>query len=130
MDKIKNKKIVLYMILLCGIGFLMIYSASFYSAEIKYGDSLYFVKKQLSGLVLGCVFFLFAYKFDYHKFYKLRWWIIGVSIVLLALVFVPGIGISSNGARRWIGFAGLNLQSSEVAKFGFVIFASSYLLIK
>jgi len=49
------------------------------------------------------------------------------SAVLLALVFVPGIGIGANGARRWIGFGSFNLQSSEVAKFGFVIFSSCYL---
>ncbi len=70
---------------------------------------------------------MIASRFDYHKFYKLRYYILGLSILLLVLVFVPGIGISANGARRWIGFGGVNLQSSEVAKFGFVIFASCYL---
>lgn len=105
----------------------MIYSASSYSSEVLYGDSLHFVKKQIFGFILGIVLFLITYFFDYHKYYKLRWYIIALSLVLLALVFVPGIGISANGARRWIGFGGFNLQSSEVAKFGFVIFTASYL---
>ena len=105
----------------------MIYSASSYSANIKYGDSFYFVKKQLGGFLIGAIFFLVALNFDYHKFYKLRWWIIGISVLLLALVFVPGIGITSNGARRWVGVGGVTIQSSEIAKFGFVVFASCYM---
>ena len=105
----------------------MIYSASCYSSESQFGDAFHFVKKQVFGILLGIVFFVIASRFDYHKFYKLRYYILGLSILLLVLVFVPGIGISANGARRWIGFGGFNLQSSEVAKFGFVIFASCYL---
>ena len=125
MGKIKNKKIFIYMVALCLFGLVMIYSASYYSAGIKYGDSFYFVKKQFIGFLIGLVLFFVASRFDYHKFYKLRWWIIGVSILLLVLVFIPFIGISSNGARRWVGVGRLTIQSSEIAKFGFVIFAIS-----
>lgn len=127
MAKIKGKRIVLLMLLLCVFGMVMIYSASMYSAQSRYGDAFYFVKKQFLGFLLGVVGFLFVSMFDYHKFYKIRWWIISVSIVLLLMVFVPGVGITSNGARRWIGVGGFTLQSSEVAKFGFVIFSASYL---
>ena len=127
----KTKKMIVFLIclviFLCLFGMVMIYSASSYSSDVLHGDAFHFVKKQLFGFVLGIILFVFAYLFDYHQFYKLRYWVLGVSVILLALVFVPGIGISANGARRWIGFGGLNLQSSEVAKFGFVIFASCYL---
>ncbi|MBR4745387.1 MAG: putative lipid II flippase FtsW, partial [Clostridia bacterium] len=108
-------------------GLLMIYSASSYSASIKYGNSYYFVIKQLIGFMLGIAFFMFCYNFDYHKYSKIKYWVLGISIVLLALIFVPGIGITSNGARRWIGVGGFTIQSSEIAKFGFVIFASCYM---
>ena len=129
MHKTKQRQIFLIVLVLflCLFGMVMIYSASSYSSENLYGDSFHFVKKQLFGFLLGIVMFIVGYKFDYHKFYKLRFYIFVLSLVLLALVFVPGIGISANGARRWIGFGGLNLQSSEVAKFGFVIFSSCYL---
>ncbi|MBQ7351660.1 MAG: putative lipid II flippase FtsW [Clostridia bacterium] len=127
----KSKKInillVCLVLFLCLFGMLMIYSASSYSSDVLFGDSFHFVKKQLFGFVLGVILFCITSKIDYHRYYRLRWWVISISVILLLLVFVPGIGISANGARRWIGFAGLNLQSSEVAKFGFVIFASSYL---
>ena len=127
MTKIKNKKLILYMLVLCAFGLVMIYSASYYSANLKYGDSFYFVKKQFVGFLIGLIFFIIASKFDYHKFFKLRWWIISISLILLVLVFVPGIGISGNGARRWVNAMGMSIQSSEIAKFGFVIFASCYM---
>jgi cell division protein FtsW len=125
--RIRNIVLVSLVVFLCIFGMLMIYSASSYSSQMQFGDSLHFVKKQLFGFLLGIVLFCVTYNFDYHKYYKLRWWIVAFSLILLVLVFVPGIGISANGARRWIGFAGFNLQSSEVAKFGFVIFSSCYL---
>lgn len=129
MQKTKSRNILLIslVVALCLFGIVMIYSASSYSSEVLFGDRFHFVKKQIFGFLLGIVLFVFASKFDYHKYYKLRFWILGGSIVLLILVFVPFIGISANGARRWIGFGGFNLQSSEVAKFGFVIFSSCYL---
>ncbi len=129
MQKVNKLSLTIFIIVtfLCIFGMVMIYSASSYSSDVLYGDSLHFVKKQIFGFVLGLGFFAITYFFDYHKYYKLRYYIIIVSLILLGLVFVPGIGISANGARRWIGFAGLNLQSSEVAKFGFVIFSACYL---
>ena len=108
-------------------GLLMIYSASSYMAEINYGNKFFFVKKQAFGLGLGLVALIFFSKFDYHKLYKLRWYILGLSIIMLLLVFIPGIGRSNYGANRWISIAGFSIQSSEIAKFGFVIFASSYI---
>lgn len=125
--KVRNIILITIVVFLCLFGMLMIYSASSYSSNILYGDSFHFVKKQIFGFIMGIGCFIFTYLFDYHRYYRLRWWIIGISILLLVLVFVPGIGISANGARRWIGFGSINLQSSEVAKFGFVIFCAAYL---
>ena len=129
MQKISKTNLVIMcvMLTLTVLGLIMIYSASSYSAMIKYDDAFHFVKKQAFGVVLGMVLFIVAYKFDYHRYVKLRWLVLGVSILALILVFVPGVGISANGSRRWIGFGSLNLQSSELAKFGFVIFVSCYM---
>ena len=129
MQKYKSRSILLItlVIFLCIFGMVMIYSASSYSSAELYSDSMHFVKKQILGFLLGLAVLIFTANFDYHKYYKYRWYIVGISLILLALVFVPGIGVTANGARRWIGIAGLNLQSSEVAKFGFVIFSACYL---
>ncbi len=108
---------------------LAIYSASSYVAKTQYGDEWYFVKKQLIGFVLGLVAMFFCAKFDYSKLKgkKVRWaaWIL--PVVLLALVFVPGIGKTNYGATRWIGIGSFTLQPSELAKYGFVIFAAAYM---
>ncbi len=126
----KLKKNWLLLLLVLGLiifGMMMIYSASSYSAQQNYGDSFHFVKKQLFGFVLGIVLFFIAAKIDYHKFVKFRYYIIGFAVIMLILVFVPFIGISSNGARRWVGFGPISIQSSEIAKFAYVIFVSCYM---
>ena len=123
----KNWLLITLVFLLIVLGMVFIYSASSYSASIRYDDSMYFVKKQLIGFVMGLAVMIFCANFDYHKFQKLKWIIVGVSLVLLLLVFVPGLGKSNYGANRWITIGGFSLQSSEVAKFGFVIFTACYL---
>lgn len=81
------------------------------------------------GFVLGIVAMLFCARLDYKRLKgkKLRWIALIIPIVLLALVFVPGIGKSNYGATRWIGIGSFTIQPSELAKYGFVIFASAYM---
>ena len=88
----------------------MIYSASSYAAEVQFGDSLYFVKKQLIGVVLGTAAMIGVCFFPYKKLIKLKFPAISVAAILLLLVFVPGIGITNYGATRWIGFGGFSVQ--------------------
>ena len=107
-------------------GCIMIYSASSYTAKVQYGDSLYFVKKQIIGVVLGLAAMIGTYFFDYKKLAKLKYPAIIIAAVLLGLVFVPGIGITNYGATRWIGFGGFTIQPSEIAKYAFALFAAAY----
>ncbi len=123
----KNWLLISLVFLLIALGHLFIYSASSYSAGVRYDDSFYFVKKQFVGFLMGIAVMLFAINFNYHKFLKLKWAVVLISVVLLLLVFVPGLGKSNYGANRWITIGGFSLQSSEVAKFGFVIFSACYL---
>ena len=123
----KNWLLISLVFLLIALGVLFIYSASSYSALTNYNDSFYFVKKQLVGFVMGLAVMAFCINFNYHKFLKLKWLVVLVSVVLLLLVFVPGLGKSNYGANRWITIGGFSLQSSEVAKFGFVVFSACYL---
>lgn len=105
------------------------YSASGYVAKTQYGDSFYFAKKQLIGFLIGLVAMWFCGRLDYRKLQgkKARWVALIVPIVLLTLVFVPGLGKSNYGATRWIGIGSVTVQPSELAKYGFVIFASAYM---
>ncbi len=114
---------------LAAFGVLAIYSASNYVAKTQYGDSLYFVKKQLLGFVLGLVAMLLCAKVKPHKLKgkKIRWFAVVIPVVLLLLVFVPGLGKTNYGATRWIGIGGVTIQPSELAKYGFVIFSAAYM---
>ena len=132
----RNKKyiqgdvsILILTALLAAFGVVAIYSASSYVAETQYGDAWYFTTKQLIGFALGLVAMIACGRLDYTKLKgkKLRYVALVVPMVLLALVFVPGIGKSNYGATRWIGIFGVTIQPSELAKYGFVIFASAYM---
>ena len=105
----------------------MIYSASSYSAMRNYGDAFFYVKKQGVGAVLGLVAMIGLYFVDFRYLSKVVYLFFGVGIVLLALVFIPGIGVSSYGARRWLNLGFFTIQSSEIAKFSFILFAAFYL---
>ena len=107
------------------IGLLFVYSASCYSAEITYGNKYFFVTKQAIGALVGLVAMLVATRVKLEFIRKL--WIVGVvlSVVLLALVFVPGISIENYGARRWIGVGSFSMQPSEIAKFAYILFCAA-----
>ena len=114
---------------LAAFGVLAIYSASRYVAKTQYGDGLYFVKKQLLGFVLGVVAMLLCGRLNYRRLRgkKVRWIFYIVPVILLGMVFVPGLGVTNYGATRWIGLGGVTLQPSELAKYGFVVFAAAYM---
>ncbi len=114
---------------LSALGVLAVHSASSYTAKVQYGDEWYFTTKQLIGFLLGTVALFLCAKFDYKKLSgkKIRFVALIAPMVLLALVFVPGIGKSNYGATRWIGIGSITIQPSELAKYGFVIFASAYM---
>ena len=108
-------------------GVVMVYSASMYGAERQYGDPFFYMKKQLLGAVLGGLAMLGTSRLSYEIYRKLQYVILGVSFLLLGAVFIPGIGLEYYGARRWINLPGFTLQASEIAKFGFIIFAACYM---
>lgn len=112
--------------LLAIIGTVFIYSASNYSANKTYGDSFYFVKKQIIGIVLGVVAMVCTAMYDYKKIKKFNLVVALISFITLALVFVPGIGVENYGAKRWIGFGGVTIQPSEIAKFSLILFCATY----
>ena len=79
------------------------------------------------GVVMGVFAMIFFIYFDYHLLKKFKWWIVGLTFVLLALVFVPGLGMESYGAKRWVSILGFSIQPSEIAKFALVIFTAAYM---
>ena len=108
--------------LMC-FGLVMLYSTSSYSAALKFGDSMYYFRKQAIISAGSLVAMLIISQIDYHIYVllaKLAYW---VSFILMALVLVPGVGIEAYGARRWIRLPfGLQMQPAEVTKIAIIIF--------
>lgn len=113
-------------LLLAGWGVVCVYAASSYNAEVQYGDEFYFFKKQLIGFVLGTAAMAGVSFIPYERLKKIGIPALVVFLVLLALVFIPGLGRSNYGATRWIGIGPITIQPSELAKLGFVLFAAGY----
>ena len=85
-------------IVLSIFGLMMIYSASSIWAEYKFDDSFYYMKRQLIFIVIGIFLMLFISKIDYSIYYEKANLILGICVVLLILVLIPGIGSVRNGS--------------------------------
>ena len=114
-------------IILILFGAVMIYSASSIWANYKFEDSFYYVKRQMIFIVLGIFLMITISKIDYNIYYEKSNKILGICIILLILVLIPGIGSVRNGSRSWFGIGSLGIQPSEAAKLGMIIFTSKYL---
>ncbi len=103
------------------LGIVMLFSTSAF-AQDSHGDPVYFVKRQAMWLVIGIIACIVAAVMDYH-FWQHKWWIwFALSVVLLALCFVPHIGMKINGARRWVNFRVITFQPSDFAKIAAIAF--------
>lgn len=124
---------LLLTLLLLGIGLIMLLSASFPSAQASKStnyDPLYFFKRQGLFAGLGLVAMFWVSKINYERFRGLAKLGIIVSVVLLVLVLIPGVGITRNHATRWLGIPGIDagqFQPSEVAKVGVIVFFAEYI---
>lgn len=106
---------------------MMVYSASNVVAEAKFGDSLYYFKRQLLFLVIGYILIYLIIKVDILKITKYINIIFLICLALLILVLIPGIGLVRGGARSWIGVGGFSIQPSEFMKLGLVGLYAKYL---
>ena len=111
-------------------GLFIIYDASSYSAFKDFGDKYHYIKDQLFWALIGVGGLTFFSLFDYRKLYALSLPILVSSIVLLGLVFVPGIGVYILGAHRWINLKFFVLQSSEFAKLALTIYLAAWFSTK
>lgn len=111
---------LLLTLLLTALGLVMIYSSSFARALYETGDSAYYFKRQLVFSLIGAAELLAVSRVRPELLKKLAFPVLGISIVFLMLVFVPGIGQSENGATRWIRL-GISFQPSEIAKLGVIL---------
>jgi len=109
-------------------GLIMLSSASAVLGYDKFGDAYYFLKHQiLVGLLPGLIFFFILSKINYQVWNKFSLHLLGVSILLLLLVFIPGIGSNYGTARSWVNIAGFSLQPAEIVKLTFLLYLAAWL---
>lgn len=112
---------------LLGLGLVMIFSASAVTAEWRYGDPLYFLKRQLFFLMIGFALLYIGLRVDYRYYYRAVYPVLGVTIALLALVNVTGH--TAGGAQRWLNLGLFRIQPGELTKITMVM-VLSYSLAK
>lgn len=108
-------------------GFAMLYSASVAVGIDRFGDSLYYVKKQAVALLVGSVALYLGYRIDYRLWQKWSFMLLLGSLLLLLAVFIPGIGIHGQGAQRWIDVGFYTFQPSELVKLTLIIYLSAWI---
>lgn len=109
------------------IGIFILFETSTYAALIQIGDKYYFLKNQLLWVVLGILSALVVYKFNHKTFYNLSLPSLIFSIILLLLVFIPGIGIELKGAHRWINMKFFIFQPAELLKITLSLYLAAWL---
>ena len=117
--------LLLLIIAIVVFGFIMLSSASSVVSFQQYDNPNTLIKKQLISGVIGIVACLILMRIDYHRWKRLSFGLLIVSIGLLIFVFLPGIGKSYLGARRWIDI-GIQFQPTEVIKLTFLIYLASW----
>src|SRR3989338_2714722 len=108
-------------------GLFMIYDVSSFVAFRDFMDKYYYIKGQIVWVVLGFMFLAFFSYFDYRKLYNLSLPILLFGLVLLILVFIPGVGVYLLGAKRWINTGFFLFQPAEFIKLALAIYLASWL---
>ncbi len=116
---------ILLVLLFCGIGFITLYSGSYAYASRVFDDPFYFVKRQALNFVLGIVGMAFFAFIRLSFVRNILPKIVIFTIIVNILPFVPGIGITKNGAARWIGIGPMTFQPSELVKIVTVLFLAN-----
>jgi cell division protein FtsW len=115
---------LLLVLLLTGIGLVVLFSASFPRAYYELGKPTYYLLRQGVFAIMGVAVMFLISRINYQRFRALGKPLLMLSVVLLLLVLIPGIGLLRNNARRWLGVPGtpLQFQPSEIAKLAIVLY--------
>ncbi len=114
--------LLLVIVVLSCFGLVMIYSTSYYTAQLRLGDGTYYLKRQALILAGSFAFMLFISKIDYHfwvKFTGLAY--IGALGMMILVNFTP-LGLERNGQKRWLGISeSISFQPTEFVKIALIL---------
>lgn len=120
--------LLLTAIALLGLGLIMVASSSISIAERQLSAPFYFFNRQLTNAVIGVVVAFIVFKVPLSFLQKTGPALILISMILLLLVLIPGLGREVNGSIRWLNLGFMSLQVSEFAKLAMVIYLAGYLV--
>src|SRR4029079_13193189 len=106
-------------------GIFILYESSTYPALLSLTDKYYFVKNQIVWFIIGLVACIFVSRINYKVYYKYALPLFVSTLVLLILVFLPGIGLSLKGAHRWLNLGFTVVQPSEIFKISLTVYLAA-----
>lgn len=124
-----DKMLIIALFGLLSLGLVFLFSVSFATSYDKFGYTYFYLLKQVKAAVVGLGLFLFFSLLDYHQWKKFATILLFGTIILLILIFVPGLA-ASGSARRALVFLGHSIQPSEIIKLVFLIYLASWLEAK
>ena len=120
--------LLIRVLVLVFLGSIFVYSSSYVFADLEYGDSLHFIKRQLIFCAIGIFGMLLVMRLDYQY---LKYWspfFMLLTLSALIAILVPNFGVESNGALRWLKIGPLPpIQPSEFAKLAVLIYMAAWL---
>ena len=125
-----DKSLITALFVLLVFGLVMLFSASSIVSYARFGNTYHYLLNQAFSLVIALAVFFVAARIDYHWWKKLAGFFLLFSIVLLLLVFVPGLRAEFGTARSWIMIAGHSFQPAELVKVSFLIYLATWLEAK
>lgn len=125
-----DRLLIISTLLLVVVGVVMVYSTSYIVAMKRFGDEYFFVKKHLTYAVAGIVFMIIASRLPYEIYRKLAYPILILSALFLICIYIPGLGFTAGGARRWVRLGPIAFQPSEPAKLAVIFFLAYSLAAK
>lgn len=128
-----DQPLVWVTLLLMLFGMVMVYSASISlpdSPKFANYKNTYFLQRQAIFIAISLVTGLFVFRIRVADWQRLAPWLFVATLVLLVLVFVPGLGVTVNGGKRWLNLKVFNLQPSELMKVVAVLYAADYTVRK
>ena len=120
--------LLLSALILLGLGLVMVASSSISIAERQLSDPLYYFWHQFSYSIIGLIAGGIVFKIPLSFLQKTGPVLIVISLFLLMLVLIPGLGKEVNGSKRWLDLGIISLQVSEFVKLATVIYLAGYLV--
>jgi cell division protein FtsW len=125
-SSIFGKLLISLVVLLTAIGTVMVFSASFYEDGVD-GNAFLYLRRHLLWIPLAALAAMVACQFNYRLLARWYPWLYIATVALLALVWVPNVGILANKSYRWVRIGSLQFQPSELAKLTAMAFVAGFL---